>query len=388
MQSFEEGKIFGRTSLLIILVVSSMVLLMLPSITVSSFASNSSGPSTLPSKTFVSSPPTGAKGPDDITQLAIDGVDGGKALIWTNFQNGINPDGTPGTSGGPTQSTIAGYDPTTGVLVRSIHVTGKVDGLTADPSKGTLVATDNEDSNSAINIIYPAIGAIATYTFSPDPAVSGNGGTDSIAVHNGHIYLAHSNPNDVTQPTNYQASFDTSTLTANLTPVFFDNSTAIDAVSGHSVTLGLTDPDTNFIMPNTSPRFAGELATIGQADGQIVFAKDFAHTPSLTVLNVTDNKPGKVPPLDGIAVATSNHGTLYVIDAAASKILALDTTGWPAGTVFVGEPKDIGNPMVGTLDLSTGKVTPLGNSFVSPKGLLFVPDNEQDDDKANNDKSK
>jgi hypothetical protein len=386
MHSLRQDKIFGQTSLLAILIISSISLLILPSIA-ASFASGSSGPSTLPSKIFVSSPPTGDKGPDDITRLAIDGVDGGKALIWTNFQNGINPDGTPGTSGGLTQSTIAGYDPTTGALIRTIHVTGKVDGLTADPSKGTLIATDNEDSNSAINIIYPAIGAVATYTYSPDPAVSGNGGTDSIAVHNGQIYLAHSNPNDVTQPTEYLVNFDVSTLTANLTPVFFDNSTATDAVSGNTVTLGLADPDTNFIMPNQSPRFAGELATIGQADGQIVFAKNFAHTLSLTVLNVTDNKSGNVPPLDGIAVATSNHGTLYVIDASASKILALDTTGWPTGTVFVGEPKDNGNPIVGTLDLSTGKVTPLGNSFVSPKGLLFVPDNEQNDDNGNNNKN-
>jgi hypothetical protein len=38
--------------------------------------------------------------------------------------------------------------------------------------------------------------------------------------------------------------------------------------------------------------------------------------------------------------------------------------------------------------LSIGKVTLLGNNFDSPKGLLFVPDDEQDDDKGNNDKNK
>ena len=47
--------------------------------------------------------------------------------------------------------------------------------------------------------------------------------------------------------------------------------------------------------------------------------------------------------------------------------------GPPARTVFVGEPNDNGNPLVGTLNLSTGQVTPLGNTFASPKGLLFLP---------------
>jgi|GEM_PF-2427548 len=365
-------KIFGTTSLIAMIVVSSIALLILPSIALSSFASNSNTLSTLPSKMLVSSPPTGSSGPDDITILAVKGVDGGKALIWTAFQNGIDANGTAGTPGGPTQSTIAGYDQSTGALVMTIPVTGKVDGLTANLGTNTLIATDNEDQYSKFNIIYPASGAVATYTYSPDPAVAGNGGTDSIAVNNGNIYVVHSNPSDVTQPAEYLVSLKSSNLTAHLTPVFFDNSLATDAVTGARVHLALTDPDTNFVMPSKGNRFAGNLTTISQADGQIIFAKGFVH-PSLKVLNVADNIPGNVPPLDGIAVATSGRGTLYVVDAKAGTIQALNTTGLAAGTVFVGEPKDNGNPLVGTLDLTTGKITPFGNSFQSPKGLLFVP---------------
>jgi len=266
--------------------------------------------------------------------------------------------------------------------VKSIQVTGKVDGLTADPWLSVLIATTNEDVDSAFNLVYPDTGAIVTYTYSPDPAVSGNGGTDSIAVRNGQIYVVHSNPNDVAQPTEYKVTLDHSTHTARLTPVFYDNSMATDATSGKSVQLGLTDPDTSFIMPGASPRFAGSLATVGQADGQIVFASHLNKSPHLWVLNVTDNKVGNVPPLDGFAVTTSGSGTLYVVDAKASKIYALDTTGWPAGTVFVGEPSDAGNPLVGTLNLHTGKVTPLGNTFVSPKGLLFVPAPDRGEDEG------
>jgi hypothetical protein len=127
-------------------------------------------------------------------------------------------------------------------------------------------------------------------------------------------------------------------------------------------------------MPQAAPRFAGTLATISQADGEIVFASRKSDARELTVLPVTDNVPGNIPPLDGLAVATAERGTLYVVDATVGMITALKTNGWPAGTVFVGEPSDNGNPILGTLDLWNGKITPLSNAFLSPKGLLFVPD--------------
>lgn len=376
MSLLRHRKGLGRALMIIVLLVSSIGLEILPSFAAASPSSAgvTGGPSTLPGITLVSAPPTGAKGPDDITVMAVRGLDGGKALIWTAYQNGINPDGTPGTTGGPTQSTVAGYDPSTGALVRTIMVTGKVDGLTADPRIGALIATVNEDDNSAFNLIFPAIGAVATLAYSPDPAVNGNGGTDSIAVLGGKIYVAHSNPADLTQATDYLVTIQRTspTLTASLSPVFYDNSMATDALTGTNVQLALSDPDTNFAMPKQSPMFAGDLATVSQGDGEIVFAH-LGQAPQLTVLPLTDNVAGNVPPIDGMAVATSNSGTLYVVDAAAGTIQAFDTTGWAAGTVFVGEPKDNGNPLIGTLNLSTGVITPLGNTFQSPKGLLFVP---------------
>ncbi len=66
-----------------------------------------------------------------------------------------------------------------------------------------------------------------------------------------------------------------------------------------------------------------------------------------------------------------------MVDAKAGTIQALNTTGWPVGTVFVGEPSDNGNPLVGILNMYSGNITPLGNSFQSPKGLLFVSSAEE-----------
>jgi hypothetical protein len=332
------------------------------------------GPGTLPMLPFASKAPTGATGPDDLTRLAVEGLDGGKPLIWTAFQNGIGADGAPAGA----QSTVAGFDPSSAALVTTIAVTGKVDGLTADPERGRLIATVNEDRNSAFNLIDPATGTVTTYSYSPDPATGTppmtNGGTDSIAVRDGRIFVVHSNPNDTAQPTEYEVTLVNSTHTAKLRSVFFDDSAATDAVSGQPTTLGLTDPDTNYVMPDASPRFAGQLATVGQADGQIVFGSKVG---KLQVLNLMDPPGLNAPPIvDGLAVATSGAGTLYVVDAKAGVIQAFDTSGWPAGTVFVSEPSDNNHPLLGTLDLSTGQITALGNTFVSPKELLFVPAHE------------
>ena len=331
-------------------------------------------PGLLPGVTFVAAPPPGASGPDDITRLGTDGVDGGRNLIWTAYQNGINPDGTPGTPGGPTKSTIAGYDPVDGRLVRTIRVTGKVDGLTADPRIDRLVATVNEDENSALYLVNVATGDATKFHYDPSPSESDNGGTDSIAIWGGQIVLAHSNPNDTEDATAYAVTLDWWTGIAHLRTLFSNDSRAFDAVTHTWVTLALTDPDTNFVMPEAAPRFAGTLATISQADGEIIFAsRSRSDSLDLTVLPVTDNVPGNIPPIDGLAVATAERGILYVVDAGAGTITALTTNGWPAGTVFVAEPSDNSNPILGTLDLWTGMITPLSNAFVSPKGLLFVP---------------
>jgi hypothetical protein len=355
--------------LAIALLSSSIALLVLPGVAIFSAAA---GPSTLPSVLVVSGPPSGTFGPDDITRLAVHGLDHDRGLIWTEYQNGVQPNGSASPTG-INYSTIAAYDPN-GTLIESVNVSGHVDGLTADHKTGMLIATSNEDDNSFLAVINPSTLAVTSYAYNPNPAVDNVGGTDSIAIRNGILYVSHSNPLNSSQATEYIATLDQATHTANLAPIFYDNSTATDALSGNQIQMNLTDPDSNYFMPRVSPLYGGDLATISQADGRLIFASNILNTPHLTQLNLTDNIPGNLPPIDGIAVATSGNGTLYVVDAKANTITALNTTGWPAGTVFVGEPSDNGNPLVGTLNLTTGVITPLGCKFVSPKGLLFVAD--------------
>jgi hypothetical protein len=338
-----------------------------------SVATSHAGLRTLAGTVLVSAPPNGSKGPDDITYLSTPSLDWGRPLVWVAFQNGINPNGTPGTPGGPLNSTVAGFDPALGVMVRSFSVLGKVDGLTADPGLGKLIATVNEDDNSALRVIDPATGHVTNYTYSPNPAVSRNGGTDSVAIWNGQIYTTHSNPNDTTQATEYLVTLRPATHVAALTPVFFDDNLAKVVQTGKFLHMALTDPDTNAVMPAASPRFAGDLATISQQDGRVVFTQPYGTGVRLHQLNLTDNVSGNLPPLDGFAVAAAGRGTLYVVDNGAQTVTAFNTAGWAAGTVFVDEASDNGNPLIGTLNLSTGKVTPFANHFVNPHGMIWVP---------------
>lgn len=370
MWRLERNRYLGTGATLALIAGATLALVLLSG--ASAAVANGAGhdPATLPSSMFVAAPPGNATGPDDITYLPAD--DESVATIWTAYQNGINPNGTAGSPGGPTQSVVAEYAAATGKLLRTVSVTGKVDGLTADPANGRVIATVNEDNNSAFNLIDASTGAVTHFTYDINPSVSGNGGTDSIAVWNGEIYVSHSNPENTAQSAEYRVWLDHTTHVAHLVPLFWDNSVAQDVLTGQPIALALTDPDTNFVMPNAGERFAGSLALISQGDGKIIFSQ--AGAPELSVLNLTDNVSGNVPPADGLAVATSSHGTLYVVDGKTDTITALSTDGWPKGTIFIGEPNDNNNPLVGTLNPNTGVITPLGNHFADPKGILFVPD--------------
>lgn len=329
---------------------------------------------TVPSSTFVAGAPAGLKGPDDLTSLPGSCMVGTGVTLWTAYQNGINPNGTAGAPGGIDHSVVTGYAIPSGIIVQMINVTGKVDGLTSDPARCVLLATINEDSNSSFAVVDPNLGTVTEFRYSPSPTVGGNGGTDSIALWHQQIVVSHSNPNDPTQATAYSVLLSWSSHTAYLTPLFYDDSTARDVTTGANLAMALTDPDSNFVMPHSVPRFAGDLATVSQADGRLILAGTSPHGHlHLWQLNLTDNVSGNLPPIDGIAAATTGNGTLYVVDSGANSIYALSTSGLPAGTVFVGEPNDNNNPLVGTLDLNTGKITPFANHFVSPKFMLFVP---------------
>lgn len=316
-----------------------------------------------------------AQGTSSVTEQDDIAIMGGNRFI--GCQNGVGSDGTASPSG-ETQSTIQEYDKT-GKIITSWKITGKCDGLTADAVNKRLIATVNEDGNSSMYIITPSAPQAQQVQHIIFRAAAGQtlpaGGTDSIAIQNGNIYISASAPQ-----ADSKGNFTTAALfkavinsdkTATLTPVLMDNATANDATpgaaAGTKVTLNLSDPDSNNIVPAESSKYAGQVVLDAQGDKQLIFI-DKIGTPNQvnTSLPIGDQ-------IDDIAWATSTKGTLYVTDTADNKVYA--TTGnFKKGTAFVAAPNDSGvGGFVGTIDLNTGIITPFALGMKSPHGLLFVP---------------
>lgn len=297
--------------------------------------------------------------PDDITSM------GGR--LYVSFQNGIGPKGEP--SKGRTASTVVEFN-AAGTKLRQWNLTGKCDGLTADPINHRLIASVNEDANSSLYTISIGPGtpsAVRHYRYS---SLAHGGGTDSVTVAGSQIFVVASAPTAANNGTFTSAALYRVTLsgtTATTSPVLFDNSTAKDALTGQSAPLNLSDPDSSTVVPATANRFAGDLDLDSQGDSRQVFL----HHPGTASQTVTVLTVGTQ--INDTAFATSSKGTLYITDNANNSVDAITGTFKP-GTAFVAAPGDSGVAgFVGTLSLTTGIITPVFTNLASPAGLLFIP---------------
>lgn len=319
--------------------------------------------------------------PDDITRLGNE--------VFVGFQNGVGPQGEP-ASDGNTASTIVGFSPD-GKVLSQWDVTGKVDGLTADPGAGQLIATVNEDANSSVYVLDPSTGGVQHYTYNQNP-LPHDGGTDAISIAGGRILIsasapgtasvANQNPPAAPQskyPAVYSVSFDPETAVASVSPLFSDTATATAAngsTQGKQMTLGLTDPDSSEVVPQSSPRFAGDYVLDSQGDQQQIYARDPGGPgQQLSVLRLSQA-------IDDTAWTTSSQGALYATDSSADTVDAI-TGSFQPGTAYVAvTPCDAATASstcstdnyLGTLNMTSGTVNavPLGSSFVPEGGMIFV----------------
>jgi hypothetical protein len=310
--------------------------------------------------------------PDDIVTLGGD--------LYVGFQNGVGSQGEASTSGN-LDSTLVEFTPA-GSVVKQWDVTGKIDGMGADPATGQVIATVNEDANSSL---YAASGGTIThYTYTP-ASLPHLGGTDAIAVYNGKVLISASAPGTSGKAPASAAAVFTVTLnagakTAAVAPFFADNATAtgVNAPNaGKKVTLALTDPDSNGVVPSSSPEFAGDFMLNSQGDEELIFSA--AGAQNLQVLKISNS-------VDDTAWATSATGTLYTTDSGANTVDAI-TGSFTPGTAYTavtpcnansapancpapGYPAD----SLGTINLKTGQIgTVTVNGPVQPKGMIFVP---------------
>ena len=310
--------------------------------------------------------------PDDIVSL------GGK--LYVGFQNGVGSQGGAAPSGN-LDSTLVEFTPS-GSVVKQWDMTGKIDGMGADPATGRVFASVNEDSKSSLYVL--SGGTITHYTYKPSP-LPHMGGTDAVSVFNGKILVSASAPGTSgTAPKNapavYVVTLNATAKTAAVAPFFAINAsaTAVNGTNaGKAVTLALTDPDSNTVVPSSSPQFAGNFVLNSQGDLELIFSD--ASGQSLKVLKTSQS-------VDDIAWATSASGTLYATDSSADTIDAI-TGPFKPGTAYTAVAPCNANSApatcpappawpvnsLGTIDLKTGAVTTVYHGPITPKGLAFVP---------------
>jgi hypothetical protein len=324
-------------------------------------------------------------GPDDITNIAT--------TLFAGFQNGVGSQGEP-SSDGNTDSTIVEFG-LSGTVSKQWDVKGKVDGLTADPQAGFVIATVNEDGSSSLYTINPggsAATAIQHYTYNE--ALPHFGGTDAISVDNGQILVSASAPGTTggmpppqpTYPAVYKVSLDSSTHVATVSPLYFDEATAtvanVGSMHGKKVKLGLTDPDSNAVVPSFAPRFAGQFELTSQADKEQIFAQlpGASTGPKLQVLtlsqSVDDTAWSVGAPTDILFATDSTSDTVDTVTGTFAKgaiyaaVTPCDAANAPSTCPAPGFPPNY----LGTINPFTGHVTrvALTGPNLQPKGMLFA----------------
>ncbi len=319
--------------------------------------------------------------PDDITRIGGD--------LFTGFQNGVGPQGQASTDGNR-DSTIVEFT-LNGTVVNQWDLRGKCDGLTADPYTGLVVATIDEDRYTSLNTIDPETGQVTHYSYNKNP-LPHNGGTDAIEFYNGMMLISASAPGTIGAaapepyyPGVYVVTLDPANRVAYVRALFYDEAYATAANgphAGHTVRLGLTDPDSNEDVPADAPRFAGDFMLTSQGDKDQIFVQgastSFQH---LWVLHLSDS-------VDDTAWASSPFGAFYTASHDLDTIDRISGPFWPTGTVLVAvTPCDANNApatcpgpgfppnYVGTENMFTGQLTALslGGAQVEPQGMIFVP---------------
>jgi hypothetical protein len=300
--------------------------------------------------------------------------------IYVGFQNGVGSQGEVAPSGN-LDSTLVEITPT-GSVVNKWDMTGKIDGMGVDSAAGQVLVTVNEDSKSSLYVV--SNGTVTHYTYTPS-SLPQQGGTDAVAVDNGKILVSASAPGtsgkaSASAPAVFAVTLNAGANTASVAPFFADNATATGvngSSAGKKVTLALTDPDSNGIVPSGSPKFAGDFVLNSQGDEELIFAD--ASGQNLQVLKISNS-------VDDIAWATSASGTLYTTDSGADTVDAITGTFTP-GTAYTAvtpcnansAPSTCPGPgypanSLGAINLTTGAVSNVTiTGSVTPKGLIFVP---------------
>jgi hypothetical protein len=278
--------------------------------------------------------------------------------VFIDYQNKTAKDCTDKNS-----STVVEYT-MDGKVMNTFSIPGHSDGMRLDPTTHLLWTTSCEDGNPKFATIDPKSGTITPYGF---PAAPHGGGYDDLYFLNGNAFIAASAPNLDSTGNNPFPAVDQITLSNGkvvLTPILKGNAKAMDNTTkpASTVTLNLTDPD------SLSTDNKGDLVLVSQGDSELIIIGN----PGTAQQSVSRIPVGTQ--LDDTVWATSTHGSLLVSDGTTGQTYWVKSDNFVAGTIYTEMPDDSGVAgALGTVDPSTGIITPFAVGFGKPTGMLFVP---------------
>lgn len=334
--------------------VFSAIVLLSSALAGSVFGQSAPAPYTL---SVFANAPSGLSAPDSIAVL--------DDHVFVGYGDNHDPAGLDGLSSQIVEYTMDGR------LLHVYTVLGHNDGLKVDPTTHLLWALQNEDGNSTLVLINAETQQTREYFLGTGPH---GGGYDDITFRACHAYISASNPliNPNTAPAIVSVSLDANR--AELSPVLEGDASAIDIPTGTTIQLNLQDPDSMTLDP------FGNLLLDSQGDDELIFVSNpgaenqrVLHLP-LTYATPAGPVSGEV---DDTNFATSSEGFILFADKGLNAVYKLTTNAFAPGTAYTAAD---GGPFVGTLNLSTGLITPVVTGLSNPGGLVFVDTSRHDRD--------
>jgi hypothetical protein len=293
--------------------------------------------------------PSGSSRPDSIAVL--------RDHVFVGYGDGNLPNGADGKS---TQIVDYAMD---GTVKYTYTVKGHNDGLTVDPSTHLLWAIQNEDSNANLVVINPKTHQQKLYAFAP---TAHGGGYDDVVFRGCKAYISASNPANSpnTAPAIVSATLDGGFV--DVKPVLAGNASAIDIPTDATVKLNLQDPDSMTLDPQ------GNIVLDSQSDQELIFVSNPGTSLQRVLhLPLSYQKGSGLTPVtvDDTAFVTSTEGFILFADKKLNKVFALKKNAFVPGTAYTAAD---GGPFVGTIDLTTGVITPIVTGLIGPGGMTFV----------------
>jgi hypothetical protein len=303
---------------------------------------------------FATAPPN-LSAPDSIAVV--------KDHVFVGYGDGHAPDGSDGKNSQVVEFSMDG------TLERIYTVPGHSDGLKLDPITKRLWALQNEDASPNVVITDTETQQQKVYQFASTPH---GGGYDDIVFRGCKVYISASNPagNPNTGPAIVSAKLRDGVV--QVEPLLMGNAAAVDVLTGANVTLNLQDPDSMTLDP------LGNIVLDSQADQELIYVTHPGEPNQQALrlpLSFLSGNAAMPVETDDTAFVTSSQGFILFADKGLNTVFKLTRTGFVPGSAYTAAD---GGPFVGSLDLTSGIVTPVVTGIKSPGGLVYVDTSKQD----------